>query len=371
MAIYHLSAKTFSRARAQSAVAAAAYRSGGVLYDVRTGTTHDYRRKAGIVAHFILTPEGAEWAQDRNLLWNEAESAEKRSNATIAREYELALPCELDQGTREEVAREFAAELVKRYGVAADVAIHAPGREGDNRNHHAHILTTTRTVTATSLGVKTRVLDSKQTGRAEIEHLRSVWASQVNAALERHQVEERVDHRSFARREIAKVATVHVGVHAAAIERKAKREAEAESRPYEPVTNRVRHNAKFMEGARLALKALRMKGKAALALLQGYGERQAAMRQTLEAERVRQAVARRTRAKDSDLSHLADATATRIKGHPDNVSSSWFDKAMEQTNARTKKREAEKAEAEARERAIDQAINGRPKTSGPSKGPGF
>ncbi|WP_264960629.1 MobA/MobL family protein, partial [Neoasaia chiangmaiensis] len=133
------------------------------------------------------------------------------------------------------------------------VAIHAPGREGDNRNHHAHILTTTRTVTATSLGVKTRVLDSKQTGRAEIEHLRSVWASQVNAALERHQVEERVDHRSFARREIAKVATVHVGVHAAAIERKAKREAEAESRPYEPVTNRVRHNAKFMEGARLAL----------------------------------------------------------------------------------------------------------------------
>ncbi|WP_375271702.1 MobA/MobL family protein [Gluconacetobacter dulcium] len=54
-------------------------------------------------------------------------------------------------GTAKELARDFARELVKRYGVVADVAIHEPGREGDNRNHHAHILTTTRTAGAEGL----------------------------------------------------------------------------------------------------------------------------------------------------------------------------------------------------------------------------
>ena len=45
-------------------------------------------------------------------------------------------------------AQGFARELVSRYGVAADVAIHAPHREGDQRNWHAHVLTTTRELTA-------------------------------------------------------------------------------------------------------------------------------------------------------------------------------------------------------------------------------
>lgn len=31
-------------------------------------------------------------------------------------------------------------------GMVADVAIHAPGRTGDERNHHVHILLTTQEV---------------------------------------------------------------------------------------------------------------------------------------------------------------------------------------------------------------------------------
>ena len=37
MAIYHFNTRTHSRAKGHSAVAAAAYRSGQVLYDERTG----------------------------------------------------------------------------------------------------------------------------------------------------------------------------------------------------------------------------------------------------------------------------------------------------------------------------------------------
>lgn len=181
MAIYHLSVKSISRSAGRSVVAAAAYRAGQELTDERQGLTHDYTRKQGVEDAFIVAPDGADWAQDRNALWNAAEAAEKRKDAKTGREYELALPAELDAGARKELARDFARELVERYGVVADVAIHEPGRAGDNRNHHAHILTTTRTAGADGLGAKTRVLDVASTASAEIEHCgvcgraRSTW----------------------------------------------------------------------------------------------------------------------------------------------------------------------------------------------------
>ncbi|OYV67012.1 MAG: MobA/MobL family protein, partial [Acidiphilium sp. 21-66-27] len=121
---------------------------------------------------------------------------------------------------REALARQFAEAVVERFGVVADVALHAPHREGDQRNWHAHILTTTRAANENGLGAKTRVLDSPKTSAAEIEALRELWAKQVNAALERAQVEERVDHRSFARRELERAPTVHLGPAATALERR-------------------------------------------------------------------------------------------------------------------------------------------------------
>ena len=92
MAIYHLAVKSVSRSTGRSAVAAAAYRSGDCLENERDGLMHDYTRRGGVEDTFIVTPEGAEWAQDRSALWNAAEAAEKRKDAKVAREYELALP---------------------------------------------------------------------------------------------------------------------------------------------------------------------------------------------------------------------------------------------------------------------------------------
>jgi len=247
VAIYHLSVKSISRSAGRSVVAAAAYRAGQELIDERQGLTHDYTRKQGVEDAFIVTPDGADWAQDRNTLWNAAEAAEKRKDAKTGREYELALPAELDAGARKELARDFARELVERYGVVADVAIHEPGRQGDNRNHHAHILTTTRTAGNEGLGAKTRVLDVASTASAEIEHMRGVWARQVNMALERHQVEQRVDHRSFERQGKEQEPTRHMGVSATALERQAAREIPGQ----EPVTDLGKQNAEIRERNRV------------------------------------------------------------------------------------------------------------------------
>jgi hypothetical protein len=59
LAIYHLSAKLVHRAKGQSAVAGAAYRSASLLHEERTGITHDHTRKRGVEHAEILAPEGA------------------------------------------------------------------------------------------------------------------------------------------------------------------------------------------------------------------------------------------------------------------------------------------------------------------------
>ena len=136
--------------------------------------------------------------------------------------------------------------------MAADVAIHAPHREGDQRNHHAHILTTTRVLSAEGLTDKTRILDAASTGGPEIEAMRGVWAELQNHALELAGQEERVDHRSLEvqreealslgdtlkAEELDREPELKLGPAANAIERREQFAADAEGRDYEPLTQR-------------------------------------------------------------------------------------------------------------------------------------
>ena len=253
MASYHLSVKTIKRSAGRSATAAAAYRVGARIECHREGRIHDYTRKQGIEETFILAPEDApDWATDRSRLWNEVEARETRRNSVTAREWELALPSEISAEARSRITRDFAQELVTRYGVAVDVAIHAPHREGDQRNHHAHVLTSTRTLEAEGFTAKTRVLDSAKTGGVEIEQMRGLWAALQNNALEQAGEVERVDHRSLeAQREAAlergdvlsaeeldRDPELKLGPAANSMERRAKAAAAREGREYVPVTER-------------------------------------------------------------------------------------------------------------------------------------
>ncbi len=188
MAIYHCSLRVFSRAENHSAVAAAAYRSGQKLVDERTGTIHRYEKRLGVVNAFILMPASApERFQNRFTLWNAAEASETRKNSRVAREVIIALPYELNAEQRESLTRDMAAYLVEKYRVAVDVAIHAPvDKDGhDPRNHHAHLLFTTRELTPEGFGAKTRILDDKITGPQQIEIIREVWETLANDALSR------------------------------------------------------------------------------------------------------------------------------------------------------------------------------------------
>ena len=205
MAIYHLSMKPVSRAAGRSAVASMAYRAGEKLTNERDGITHDYTAKQGVEHAEIVLPEGsnADWARDRSALWNAAEFAENRKDARVAREFEIALPHELSAEQRLEATREFAQELANRYGAAVDFAIHAPHDASDVRNHHAHVMMTTRQVTEEGLGEKT-YLEHKNaqllsaglaTTDMQLRDLRQTWEGIANERLAMAGLHIRNEHR--------------------------------------------------------------------------------------------------------------------------------------------------------------------------------
>ena len=223
---YHCSVKTMSRSAGRSVVAAAAYRLGERLHETEVDQTHDYRRRGGVLEKLTFAPADAPaWAHDPERLWNMANAAETRKNSTLAREVELALPASVAAESRSGIVRAFSQHLVDRYGVAVSVGIHEPSRDGDQRNHHAHILFTTRRMEPDGLGAKTRVLDDRKTGPHEVVHLRALACDLINDALADAGSDERVDHRSFAARGIEQEPTTHLGPGGTALER---RDAETE-----------------------------------------------------------------------------------------------------------------------------------------------
>lgn len=194
MAIYHLSAKVISRAGGRSSVAAAAYRSGRRLHDARQGIEHDYSRKGGVVHSEIMAPENApDWMHNRDRLWNAVEAVERRKDAQLAREIEVALPRELDRGARLDLLRGFVRHQFVDRGMIADVAIHEGKARDGHGQPHAHIMLTMRELTGEGFGKKDRSWNAPDL----LAGWREAWARDANAALERAGRSERIDHRSL------------------------------------------------------------------------------------------------------------------------------------------------------------------------------
>ena len=189
-----------SRSQGRSATAAIAYRVAERIEDRRTGLTFDYAARGGVDHTEILAPDHApDWVYDRSELWNRVEESETRKNSQVAREVRVALPDELTHAQRLELVREFVRSQFVDRGMVADIALHAPGRAGDERNHHAHILLTTREIAAEGSvpggGFTTK---NRDWNKVEVlEGWREAWARDSNAALERAGIEDRVDHRTL------------------------------------------------------------------------------------------------------------------------------------------------------------------------------
>ncbi|EBM6450097.1 hypothetical protein D3J33_23090, partial [Salmonella enterica] len=192
MAIFHMSAQTITRSKGHSSVAAAAYRHGEKLMDEHTGEIHDYSKKKGISDSMILIPESA----DRNFLkpaylWNTIEKSEKRKDAQLAREFNIALPVEMTDEQKKVLAIDFCQEHFVKNGMIADIAFH----KLDSDNPHFHVMLTTRHLTPDGAGFGQK--ERKWNDKELLEQWRKSWADTANEHMQKAGIDAHIDHRSL------------------------------------------------------------------------------------------------------------------------------------------------------------------------------
>ena len=211
------SVKNISRAQGRSAVACAAYRSGEKLIDERQGKEQDYTKKNRVELTRIYAPIGTKAELlERGQLWNAVEKTERRKDANLAREFEIALPQELNKAEREKLVDELCNKIVERHNVIVDAAIHAPHTDSgsDERNYHAHIMFTGRQIdleTGDFAAKKNRDFN-KENSSETVQKWREDFADMTNAHLMRAgHLFSSVDHRSYAAQGLNKEATAHEG----------------------------------------------------------------------------------------------------------------------------------------------------------------
>lgn len=275
------------RSAGRSATAAAAYRHAEKIEDRRQGITHDYTRKGHVADGFIMTPKDAPaWASDRSELWNQVEAAEKRADAQVAREIEVALPREITPAEQVRLIRDFVAENLTSRGMVADVAIHRPPASDGQEQPHAHIMLTMRPFDGQGFAAKK---DRSWNDKENVEAWRASWAEHVNRAYERGQHQERIDHRSYERRGIDQAPTVHLGPAATAMERRGVQTVPGNmNRLVEAANQALAVAGKAIDLAKGAAVKVMDRGAQIMAELAGMGDSLEEAMQIREAERILQ-----------------------------------------------------------------------------------
>lgn len=216
MAIFHFSVKAISRSAGRSAVACAAYRSGEKLEDRYQDKIQDYTQKTGVESKKIYAPGNTKKELlHRQDLWNAVEQVERRKDATLAREFEIAFPHEFNADQRQELLDELCQEIVEKHSVIVDACIHAPHTKNgsDERNFHAHIMFTSRQIdpqTGNFAKKKNRDFNKEQSSET-VSHWREYFADLTNRHLEKHGFADRVDHRSYKDQGVDLEASQHEG----------------------------------------------------------------------------------------------------------------------------------------------------------------
>jgi Ti-type conjugative transfer relaxase TraA len=259
VAIAHFSASIVSRGSGCSVVLSAAYRHCAKMEYEREARTIDYTRKQGLLhEEFVIPSDAPEWVRsliaDRSVsgaveaFWNRVEAFEKRADAQLARDLTIALPLELSAEQNIALVRDFVEKHILAKGMVADWVYHDnPG------NPHVHLMTTLRPLSNDGFGSKKIAVIGEdgqpvrtKSGKIfyelwagstdDFNVLRNGWFERLNHHLALGGVDLRIDGRSYEKQGIDLEPTIHLGVGAKAIERK------AEQRGVRPELERIELN---------------------------------------------------------------------------------------------------------------------------------
>ena len=219
-ALFHLSVRTGSRSKGQSARAAAAY----------IQREAEYSRDRETADELLYTASGhmPAWAEaDPTSYWDAADLHE-RANGRLFKRVEFALPTALSAAEQRELAVGFAGHLTAAEQLPYTLAIHA----GEGTNPHCHLLISERTNDGLERSPdqwfsRYNAAEPEQGGarkttalkpRAWLDATREALAEQTNQALAAAGYALRIDHRSYAEQGIERVPGVHLGPTVAAME---------------------------------------------------------------------------------------------------------------------------------------------------------
>ena len=199
MAIFHLDVKTGTRGGGQSASAKYDYlgREGRYAKDAEE---LEYKESGNL----------PKWAEDDPGKYWQAADEHERTNGRLFQQVEVALPVELDERQRRDLAGSFAERLTREERLPYTLAIHRGGEAGENP--HAHLVISERANDGIERSAEQwfKRANGKQPERGGakksrtmmdkhwIAETREVWGREANRALERAGQEDRVDHRSLA-----------------------------------------------------------------------------------------------------------------------------------------------------------------------------
>ena len=256
----HFSVNIISRKQGKSTVASAAYRSDERLYDERNQRSFQFKKHEVSPESFILAPSHApEWVNEREKLWNEVESIEKRWTAQLSREVLIAIPNDLNNEQQRELVERYVQSQFVDHGMVADVNIH---RDKDH-NPHAHIMLTMRPFNEDGTWGDKRPFtgkldengkkiyrDNPWDNKENVQIWRSNYQDLVNKTYEKLNLERRFDLRSYERQGREELGTVHLGSTASALEEKAKVKALEEGKEYQPISRQGKLNADIQNANR-------------------------------------------------------------------------------------------------------------------------
>ena len=209
MAVFHLKASFGSRAGGQSAVAKSDYIEREGRYE-KDGEELEHKEHGNM----------PEWAEDDPGKYWEAADEHERANGRLYSEVQFALPKELGEAGRRELAGEFAERVCSQERLPYTLAIHRGGANGENP--HAHLMFSERGHDGIKrdaeqwfrrYNAKAPEKGGARKSRAAkagdwLEKTRKAWEQTANRALERAGRAERVvDRRQVERleREVAGV----------------------------------------------------------------------------------------------------------------------------------------------------------------------
>ena len=205
MAIFHLDVKTGTRGGGQSASAKFDYLGREGRYS-KEAEELEYKESGNMPA----------WAEDDPGKYWQAADEHERTNGRLFQQVEVALPVELDERQRRDLARSFAEKLTGPERLPYTLAIHhgEAKNPGDKNNPHAHLMISERGLDGHARSAETwfkrankrnpergGALKSRELMNPDwIAQTRQVWEQEANRALERAGQRDRVDHRSLAAR---------------------------------------------------------------------------------------------------------------------------------------------------------------------------